>query len=214
MSGPVTNTNGEEVRFVRIRGRVVPIKKKKQSSVAGRRKSKKSGKSVNKKEVAKGTGIFSAGIASGVFGGSVIAEFGAETRRARKESKKLFNKGFRLQKNAAKFEGSQADFLKKQAKTFTKAGARQRDRSRRLGKQGFAIGAGAIAVGGFLSAAGLRRSTEGATGEKTNLGQEAFTDLGSAAALAGATNEFGLKSGKKGKSAARALRKILSKGRL
>ena len=179
--------------------------------------------------------MFSVGILGGLFGGSAFAEFGKESERAREASKSLAKRGQNVdaqakwlrsktrQKGVATSVFSprtgigsyDESFLKRQAATFKKSAARQRLRSRRLSKQGFAIGAGSLALGTFLASQGIRTAVEGFDKDKKlNLGQEAFSDLGAATVVGAAANELGLKRGVSKKAARTLLKKILTKGRL
>jgi len=206
--------NNEYV-FRRIRGRIVRIKKKNGFSNPPKRKK------INKTEAAKGVGIFSGGALSGIFGGSVFSEFGKEKELHQQASKQMFDRAKKIKKQRLLFLkrgptsfGPSVEKLLMQEKTFRKAAAVRRATGAKIGKAGFALGAGSLAIGGFLSASGARITAEAVKGEKTTFKEEVFTDLGSSASLAGAINEFSLKRGIGRKAARAAIRKILTKGKL
>ena len=216
----------DDVVFRRIRGRIVPIKRSSQNSKGFQKKPRS--KTSKKAEVAKGGAVFGTGVLGGLFGGSVFAEFGKESERAKSVSKRFGRQAQNIEAQA-KWVRSKKNFvyskrtgigsydykfLNNQAKTFRKAASRQRLRSQKLSKTGFRIGAGSIALGGFLAASGARRVYEGFKGDKANIGEEAFTDLGTAVVVGAAAKELGAKRKVSSKAARALIKKIFSKGRL
>ena len=226
---PLTTTGDEDVVFRRIRGRIVPIKRKR-SSVAKQPRHRKESQATG---ATKSGALFSAGILGGLFAGSSFAEFGKEADRARKASKGLFRKGQHIKAQArwlkAKIKqkgdtlvfsqrtgiGSfDEKFLNRQSKTFTRSAARQRLRATRLSKQGFGVGFASLVAGGFLASQGARKAFETFGDRELSIGEEAISDIGSIAVTGAAAREFGLKRGTSTKAAKALIKKILSKGRL
>lgn len=157
----------KQLIFRRINGRLVPMKVNKSDIRPGRPRKRQS-----KGKIA---ATMVGGVGASLFGGSAFAEFGAEAERLRDVSKAQYRQAKRLKVDPRAWRG--------QAKSFSRAAARSRLRSRTIFKQRNLIAGGALALGAFAFAKGLREAGESIKGDRLNFGEEAAVDLGGTLAI-------------------------------
>jgi len=209
----------DKPRFIRRNGRIIPIRAK--GSKAPTQSAPKKAP-VRQKKAGNKTGLVFTGSAAtlggaylSAFSGSAFAEFGKEAQHSKEAAKGLFSRGRAIFRQAAMPQNlSQSSFLKKQAKTFTKAGAFQRARGARIGKLGFLVGASALLGGSFLLDYGVGKFFKAVNqgkkkkAEDTEFGRAAF-ETAVALPVSIAAFEYGKKRGLAKSTAAAAIQAIM-----
>lgn len=185
-------------KFIRKNGRIIPIRSsdKNKTLVKNPIGKKPPPKKKERKSLFKAAGFLGLGGLSSLFAGSAFAEFGTEAMHRKNASIGLFKRGQAIKRNANVPPGDKknAEFIKKQSKSFTRAGAFQRASGSRIAKTGGKIGGVALSAGSILLGMGLYEAFSQLTGGEPG-DAEVFIAAGGGLATSAAASEFGKKTG-------------------